>query len=173
MESAAAAKRRFPRVDLRASAQVNVAGMRHTGEVVTLSPGGVLICGLPRLPLGSDAVLHLMLPGDLLPTVAGARVLYHVEQDWFRVGGTAFAFTHLSESGFARIARAVDRVDSLLVKLLFHLGEEEPDRGVLATVCPEVGLPPELDLDELRWKVFSRLSRVRADGRPAKSPDEN
>ena len=125
-----------------------------------------MICGLPRLPLGSEATLHLMLPGDLLPTVAGARVLYHVEQDWFRVGGTAFAFTHLSEPGFARISRAVDRVDSLLVKLLFHLGEDDPDPTVLASVCPEVGLPAELDLDELRWKVFSRLSRVRADGSP-------
>lgn len=164
MESVAAAKRRFPRVDLRASAQVNVDKHRHAGEVATLSPGGVLICGLPRLPIGIEALLHLMLPGDLLPTIAGGRVLYHVEQDWFRAGGTAFAFTQLSEQSFARISRAVDRVDSLLVKLLFHLGEEEPDPQILAEVCPEVGLPKELDVEVLRWKVFSRLSRVRADG---------
>jgi hypothetical protein len=57
------AERRCPRVDFEADAVLELEGSRRPGRTQNLSLGGAFVCAALPLPIGSEIVLHIDLPG--------------------------------------------------------------------------------------------------------------
>lgn len=154
-------KRRFPRASLNGTAQLTQGTFRCSGEVSTLSEGGVFIAGIPKLPVGQEYRVHLILPKTFEPVVCRAEVIYNLPPSDGRKGGTGLRFSVMSADGQARIAKLVALLGLLYEKLLQILTGPEPDREVVEALCFELGLPTELPNSRLRWLVLQGVNQFR------------
>ena len=154
-------KRRFPRANLNGTAQVTQGAFRCSGEISTLSEGGVFIAGIPKLPMGSDYRVHLILPKTFEPVVCRAEVIYNLPPSDGRKGGTGMRFTVISADALARICKLVALLGSLYEKLLALLTTPDPDRGEVETLAFELGLPTDLPNARLRWLVLQGVNQFR------------
>lgn len=154
-------KRRFPRANLNGTAQLSQGAFRCSGEVATISEGGVFIAGIPKLPVGNEYRVHLILPRTFEPVVCRAEVLYNLPPSDGRKGGTGLRFSVISADGQARIAKVVATLGALHEQLLQALTAPEPDRETVEALCFEIGLPSDLPHARLRWLVLQGVNQFR------------
>lgn len=154
-------KRRYPRANLNGTAQVNQGTFRCSGEISTLSEGGVFIAGIPKLPMGADYRVHLILPKTFEPVVCRAEVIYNLPPSDGRRGGTGMRFTVISADALGRISKLVTLLGSLYEKLLAVLTTADPDREEVETLAFELGLPTDLPNARLRWLVLQGVNQFR------------
>ena len=150
--------RRWPRVHLRGTAQVAIAGTRVAGELLCVSQGGAFVGDLPSLVIGTEVQLHLLLPPDMVPMKTVARVLYNLPPANSlngRPAGTGFEFVLAGGDVLSRVSRVVSRIEALKLELLAALDDEPLDRALIDAICRETGLPRALSVDELRWRLFT------------------
>ena len=149
--------RRYPRLRLQGSAQLNTPSRRVAGELRSLSLGGGFVAGLPPLEEGMEVPLFLLLPGQSMPVSATARVLYSLLPGHRQVAGTGFAFSKLSDESLCRLDSYIRRVRETYVELLYQLADERPDMEAIRTLCLAVGIPPFLRPHELYLRVEETL----------------
>lgn len=154
--------RRWPRVHLRGSAQVGIGPVRVAGELLCVSQGGAFVGDLPPLLVGTEVKLHLLLPPDMVPLPTVARVLYNLPpaaSTQGRPAGTGFEFVLAGGEVLSRISRAVTRIESLKLELLAAIEDDADDPKILDAIRRETGLPRDLDIEELRWRLFTGHGR--------------
>lgn len=149
--------RRYPRLRLQGSAQLNTPVRRVAGELRSLSLGGGFVAGLPPLDEGTEVRLYLLLPGQHMPVTASARVLYSLLPGHRRVAGTGFAFSRLEDEALCRLDSYIRRARETYVELLYHLADEHPDAEAIRTLCLSLGIPPFLHAHELYKRVEETL----------------
>lgn len=154
-------KRRFPRASLNGTAQLTQGAFRCSGEVSTLSEGGVFVAGIPKLPVGGEYRVHLILPKTFEPVVCRAEVIYNLPPSDGRKGGTGMRFSLMSADGQARIAKLVAFLGEQYEKLLKILTGPEPEREAVEAMCFELGLPIDLPNARLRWLVLQGVNQFR------------
>lgn len=149
--------KRQPRATLGGAVQVNVGHNRITGEMCTLSAGGVLVSGMPSLSAGTPALLFLFLPRSERPVVTEARTLYELP------GSTAVAFSFVALPGdeAERVERAVASAGAIYLTLenLIHFAPER--RNDIDELCKQVRMPAGLPLGLLRPRVVLALKRLQ------------
>lgn len=155
-------KRRYPRANLNGTAQITQGTFRCSGEVSTLSEGGVYVSGIPKLPVGADYRVHLILPRTFEPVVCRAEVIYNLPPADGRKGGAGMKFTVISADALARISKLVIALGAAYEKLLAALTKPDPDRAEIETLCYELGLPTDLPNSRLRWLVLQGVNQFRA-----------
>jgi hypothetical protein len=154
-------KRRYPRANLNGTAQLSQGAFRCSGEVTTLSEGGVYVTGIPKLPVGADYRVHLILPRTFEPVVCRAEVIYNLPPSDGRKGGVGMRFTVISADALARISKLVMLLGALYEKLLAALTTVDPDRAAIETICYDLGLPTDLPNARLRWLVLQGVNQFR------------
>jgi hypothetical protein len=154
-------KRRYPRANLNGTAQLSHGTFRCSGEISTLSEGGVFIAGIPKLAVGSEYRVHLILPRTFEPVVCRAEVIYNLPASDGRKGGTGLRFSVISADALARISKLVTVLGALYEKLLKMLTTADPDRMEVETLCFELGLPLDLPNARLRWLVLQGVNQFR------------
>ena len=154
-------KRRFPRANLNGTAQLTQGTFRCSGEISTLSEGGVFIAGIPKLPVGAEYRVHLILPRTFEPVVCRAEVLYNLPPSDGRRGGSGLRFSMISADAQARIGKLVDSLGAVYERLLQSLTVPEPDREVIDALCFEIGLPVDFPYSRLRWLVLQGVNQFR------------
>lgn len=154
-------KRRFPRATLNGTAQLSRGTFRCSGEIATLSEGGAFIAGIPKLTVGTEYRVHLILPKTFEPVVCRAEVIYNLPAADGRKGGTGLRFSVISADALARISKLVTVLGALYEKLLTLLTTSEPDRAEVETLCFDLGLPTDLPHARLRWLVLQGVNQFR------------
>ena len=154
-------KRRFPRANLNGTAQLSQGTFRCSGEISTLSEGGVFIAGIPKLPVGADYRVHLILPRTFEPVVCRAEVIYNLPASDGRKGGTGLRFSVISADALARISKLVTLLGALYEKLLQLLTSAEPSREEVEALAFDLGLPTDLPNARLRWLVLQGVNQFR------------
>jgi hypothetical protein len=154
-------KRRYPRASLNGTAQLTHGTFRCSGEVTTLSEGGIYVTGIPKLNVGSDYRVHLILPRTFEPVVCRAEVIYNLPASDGRKGGVGMRFTVVSADALVRIGKLVTMLGVLYEKLLAALTTVEPDRAEIETLCYDLGLPTDLPNARLRWLVLQGVNQFR------------
>lgn len=148
--------KRQPRATLGGAVQVNVGHNCVTGELCTLSPGGVLIAGLPSLSAGTTALLFLFLPRSERPVVTEARALYELPGS-----AIGFSFQGLPQEEADRVSRAVASAAAIYLTL-DNLVQFAPDRRAdINELCKQVLLPAGLPLTLLRPRIALALKRLQ------------
>ena len=157
------ARRRFPRATMRGTVQVNVpGGKRVTGELLTLSHAGCFVTGLPKLKVGDEYRIFLLITGISNPLLLLAKVLYNLPAMDGHEAGAGFGFTQVAEEIQPKIDEAIKRSGELYQRLLFALTETTSDENDLEQLCREAGLPDGLTTAELRWRVVQSVSQYRS-----------
>jgi hypothetical protein len=154
-------KRRFPRATLNGTAQLTLGTFRCSGEITTLSEGGVFISGIPSLPVGKEYRVHLILPKTFEPVVCRAEVIYNLPAADGRKGGSGLRFSVISADALARIAKLVSLLGALYEKLLQLLTAAEPSQAEIEALCFELGLPTDVPNARLRWLVLQGVNQFR------------
>ena len=156
-------KRKFPRATLCGTAQVTQGSFRCAGEITSVSAGGVFISGIPRLSVGAEYRLHLILPRTFEPVFCRAEVVYNLPATDDRRSGSGFRFTVISEDGRSRISKVVEQMSELFRKLLGMLTSPEPDRDAIDELCLEAGFPHGTAYARLRWMVLQAVNNLRVE----------
>ena len=154
-------KRRFPRANLNGTAQLSQGKFRCSGEIATISEGGAFVSGVPKLPIGADYRVHLILPRTFEPVVCRAEVLYNLPRSDEKRGGAGIRFTVISTESQARIAKLVKSLAAVYERLLQSLTIPDPDRELVDALCYEIGLATDQPFGRLRWIVLQGMNQFR------------
>lgn len=148
--------KRQPRATLGGAVQVNVGHNYLVGELCTLSPGGLLVAGLPSLSAGTKALIFFFLPRSDRPVVAEARALYELPGS-----AIGFSFQGLPSEEADRVNRAVASAAAIYLTLdnLVHFAPDR--RSDIDELCKQVLLPTGLPLKLLRSRVALALQRLQ------------
>lgn len=135
---------------------MNVGHQCVTGELCTLSPGGLLVAGVPSLSAGTTVLMFIFLPRSDRPVVTEARALYELPGS-----AVGFAFLGLPDEEADRVNRAVASAAAIYLTLdnLLHFApDRRPD---IDELCRQVLLPTGLPLVLLRPRVALALERLQ------------